>query len=315
MKDLKNNIQKNNMKKLVLSVTLGMFCYCTNNAMEKPIKIDDVLMTMLEGQINIFNAKKGIQEHKPKIYSTIKDEDGKVKKGKLLEFIKNQFTAEEQKEAEFENRIRRIEQYFHLKEKNDNDECTEKTLTERFWIVDENENEKINKVEEIKQYFVAIHNAESSIDDAFKEYYKAKKGVEGGGEGVIDNMVMKEIIKECCGGEIEENLNTKFLENLKQLYDNANIEGDKEPIIRTIKKRITLKNKITEEDFISFLKQKIKIEEKKEEEKKDSPKVTNQQKKKKKKIPQKMANQQKKGVLVVMIVVEMNENQRFKTKN
>ena len=33
MKDLKENIQKNNMKKLVLSVILGMFCYCTNNAM------------------------------------------------------------------------------------------------------------------------------------------------------------------------------------------------------------------------------------------------------------------------------------------
>ena len=30
-----------------------MFCYCTNNAAEKPIKIDDVLMTMLEGQMDI----------------------------------------------------------------------------------------------------------------------------------------------------------------------------------------------------------------------------------------------------------------------
>ena len=53
MKELKENIKKNNMKKLVLSVTLGMFCYCANNAMKKKIEIDDVLMTMLKGQTNI----------------------------------------------------------------------------------------------------------------------------------------------------------------------------------------------------------------------------------------------------------------------
>ena len=41
MKDLKKNIQKNNMKKLLLSAVLGMFCYCTNNAAEitQPLKV------------------------------------------------------------------------------------------------------------------------------------------------------------------------------------------------------------------------------------------------------------------------------------
>ena len=275
IKDLKENIKKNNMKKLVISVVLGMFCYCTNNAMKKQIKIDDVLMTMLEGQINIFNAKNEIGKHKKKIYSTIKNEDGKVKKGKLLEFIKNQFTEEEQKDAEFENKIRRIEQYFHLEEKGKEAECTKDNLTERFWVDNENKNEKINKVEdEIKQYFVAIYNAESGIDEAFKEYYEAKKAEKKDVEDVED-VVIEEIMEECCGKAIGEDLHTKFLKKLEYLCGKD--YPNKEVILATIRKRITLKNKITKEDFKSFLKQKIGIEEKKEvepkeEEKKDSPK-------------------------------------------
>ena len=35
MEDLKENIQKKNMKKLVLFTSLGMFCYCLNNGMEE----------------------------------------------------------------------------------------------------------------------------------------------------------------------------------------------------------------------------------------------------------------------------------------
>ena len=79
MKDLKENIQKNNIKKLVLSVALGMFCYCINNAMEhneeekqEEITIYEVLMTMLEGQNNINEAKKAFKKQEPRIYSTIK---------------------------------------------------------------------------------------------------------------------------------------------------------------------------------------------------------------------------------------------------
>ena len=278
MKDLKGNIQKNNMKKLVISAFLGMFCYCSNNAMKKQIKIDDVLMTMLEGQINIFNAKNEIGKHKKKIYSTIKNEDGKVKKGKLLEFIKNQFTEEEQKETEFENKIRRIEQYFHLEEKGKEAECTKDNLTERFWVDNENKNEKINKVEdEIKQYFVAIYNAESGIDEAFKEYYEAKKAEKKDVENVED-VVIEEIMEECLGNTKTNNIQKDFLANLGKLYDefgkiyDEDFNGNKKATLATIRKRITLKNKITKEDFKSFLKQKIGIEEKKEVEPKEEEK-------------------------------------------
>ena len=268
------------MKKLVLSAVFGMFCYCTNNAMKKQIKIDDVLITMLVGQINISNAKNEIGKHKKKIYSTIKNEDGKVKKGKLLEFIKNQFTEEEQKEAEFENKIRRIEQYFHLEEKGKEAECTKDNLTERFWVVpkNKNENEKINKVEgEIKQYFVAIYNAESGIDEAFKEYYEAKKAEKKDVEDVED-VVIEEIMEECLGNTKTNNIQKDFLANLGKLYDefgkiyDEDFNGNKEATLATIRKRITLKNKITKEDFKSFLKQKIGIEEKKEVEPKEEEK-------------------------------------------
>ena len=74
MKDLKENIQRNNIKKIVLSVVLGMFCYCTNNAMEEngeegqQIKeIIDVLGNMIVNQVYIFNAKEAIKEKEKKI--------------------------------------------------------------------------------------------------------------------------------------------------------------------------------------------------------------------------------------------------------
>ena len=151
-------------------------------------------------------------------------------------------------------------------EKGEEEECTEKNLTERFWVITKDENEKIKEVnEEINQYFVTIDNVESSIDDAFKEYYAKVKGE---GEGMID-MVIKEIIKECCGKENGENLHLKFLANLEKLCDNdENLKENKKTILPTIKKRITLNNKITEGDLKSFIKQKIGIKEKKEEKKK-----------------------------------------------
>ena len=73
MKDLKENIKKNNMKILAISMALCMLCCCANNAMKKPIEINEVLMTMLEGQNNINEAKKAFKKQEPRIYSTIKD--------------------------------------------------------------------------------------------------------------------------------------------------------------------------------------------------------------------------------------------------
>ena len=274
MKELKENIKKNNMKKLVLSVTLGMFCYCANNAMKKKIEIDDVLMTMLEGQNNINEAKKAFKKQEPRIYSTIKDEEEKVKKGELLNFIKSQLA---QKGDQLKKVMKIIEKYFHLEEQEEDYECTEDNLTEIFWVEneDENENEKINKVvKEINQYFVAIHNAESSIDGAFKEYYEEKKAGKGDVENVenvenVEDVVIKEIMNDCCGDEKEGDIVTKFIGNLKKMDFEGIAKEAKDPALAIIEKRITLsKEKETrEKDFISFLKQKIGEEGKKEEKK------------------------------------------------
>ena len=88
MKDLKENIQKNNMKKLVLSAVLGMLCYCTNNAMDPQenenqeddqIYIEEILGGMLLGQEKIKNKKKKItEEEKKNIYATIEGEQGGI---------------------------------------------------------------------------------------------------------------------------------------------------------------------------------------------------------------------------------------------
>jgi len=105
MKDLKENIQKNNIKKLVLSVVLGMFCYCINNAMEKENDenetINNILIEMLQRQTEINKAKEEIKDYGKKIYAQI-NEDGKVTKGKVIEFIRNQYTLieEEKKKKE-----------------------------------------------------------------------------------------------------------------------------------------------------------------------------------------------------------------------
>ena len=120
MKELKENIKKNNMKKLILSAVLGMFCYCTNNATEQEEKkeepqiknIIDVLGNMILDQVDIFNAKEAIKEKGKKIYTTIKDKSGKVTKENLLKFIKKQF--EVVSEDLFAKGIDYLEQYFHL---------------------------------------------------------------------------------------------------------------------------------------------------------------------------------------------------------
>ena len=79
------------MKKLVLSAVLGVFCYCTNNAAKNPIDINKVLTIMLKGQLSILIAKDEMKKYEAKIYSKIKEENGKVTKYKLYSFIETQF--------------------------------------------------------------------------------------------------------------------------------------------------------------------------------------------------------------------------------
>ena len=270
IKDLKRNIQKNNMKKLVLSAVLGMFCYYTNNAMEKPIKIDDVLMTMLEGQVEINKAREEIKDCGKKIYVEIKEEDGKVKKGKVLNFITSHFTQDEQKEKGFPDDITKIEQYFHLEEKEENYECSAENLTEIFWTVPEAEEEKQEAItkdekEPIKKYFNTIIEWENKLSTVFNSYYNEKKNQK---EETIDEDILKEIMKDLCGEEEGDRV-SNLIEKLRKMWTNAT-EEDKTSILAIIKRRITLSNKTGQEekDFISFLKQKIGIKEKKEEEKK-----------------------------------------------
>ena len=256
------------MKKLVLSAALGMFCYCTNNAMIKKIDINEVLNNILLGYNYIVKTRKTIQGEEEKIYATIKDNEGKVKKGQVLQFITKQFTKEEQNEKEFQDGINNIKKYFHLEDKKNDDECTKDNLTEIFW--DEKQKEETQKIDEgnelIREYFKAIMGVESRISMCFKKYYeeeKAKKGKEKTKEEIIE-----EIMNECCKGEGEGVLPANFLINLEKLCEEEEskklIEDRKDDVLATIKRRITLENTITKENLKAFIKQKIGIEEKKE---------------------------------------------------
>ena len=283
IKDLKENIKKNNMKKLVISVVLGMFCYCTNNAMkeeeEQQIGIDniiDVLGNMILGQVKIFNAKEAIKEKGKKIYTTIKKGNEKVTKGNLLNFIKEQFKAET--EELFTEGIGFLEQYFHLEKINENEECTKDNLTEIFWEEKEG-GEAIDGVEnDITVYLVNIATSEDIIHKCFQEYYEVKKA-EKTKEGEVENvedMIIEEITNECCEGDKESKIHAKFLANLEKICEykelKEQIKDKKNDILKAIQRRITLDKEITKETLKSFIEQKIGIEEKKEEEKKDSPK-------------------------------------------
>ena len=290
MKDLKENIKKNNMKKLVLSAVLGMFCYCTNKAMdpnvevpkpeEKKIKeIDNILINMLIAQNNILRFKKIIENVGGKIYSTIKEDDGTVKKGKVLEFIKNQFTNKDKEQKSFDDDIKKIEQYFHLEGKNDDYECTKNNLTEIFWgEVEEKNDILIEDGINIGNYFNKIIDTENKTSEAFKKYYEAKKEEN---KEAQDEEILKEIMKDCCGDEKKGyDIVTNFLLNLGKLCKKNNIKNNEGKTFAAIKRRITLSSNTAkeEEDFISFLKQKIGIEEKKEEEKKEEEKENKEQK-------------------------------------
>ena len=300
MKDLKENIQKNNMKKLVLSAVLGVFCYCTNNATEQEEEepqivienIIDVLGNMIEAQVNIFKAKEAIKEKGKNIYATIKDKNGKVTKESLLNFFKKQFAITD--EELFNLGIENLEQYFHLKGENDKYECTKDNLTEIFWEEKEG-GETIDGVEEdITDYLIQIASSEDIIYECFTRYYcikKAEKTKEGEVENVED-MIIEEITNECCEGDKESKIHARFLAKLEKLCEKEEklkellkeefkeqlkeyLKDKKEAIIEAIQRRITLDKEITKENLKSFIKQKIGIEEKKEnkpEEKKNFPK-------------------------------------------
>ena len=273
MKDLKENIKKNNMKKLMLSAVLGMFCYYTNNAMEKPIDINEVLNTILLCYNDIVKTRKAIKDVEGKIYATIKDNKGKVKKEQVLQFITNQLTEDEQNENEFQDNINKIKKYFHLEDKKDDDECTKDNLTEIFWDeAKKDETEKINEENDlIRNYFKAIKDDESRISIRFKKYYeekKTKKGKEKTKEEIIE-----EIMNECLGDTKTNNIQNDFLANLGKLYDelgktyneDEDFKGNKEATLETIKRRITPDGQITEEKLKAFIEQKIGIDEKKDE--------------------------------------------------
>ena len=272
IKDLKENIKKNNMKKLVLSVALGMFCYCTNNAMKKKeiIDINVVLTTILLGYNDIVKARKAIKDEEGKIYATIKDGEGKVRKGQVLQFITNQLTEIAKQDSNFKDNMKGVKKYFHLEDKKDEDECTEDNLTEIFWNEKQkDETQKIDGVNEvISKYFGTIKDAESIISRDFKKYYEEEKTKKGKVKNV-ENIVIEEIMQKCLGETKTKNIEDGFLANLGKIYDELgelygeDFKGNKKTTLETIKRRITLENTITEEKLKAFIKQKIG-EEKKE---------------------------------------------------
>ena len=227
MKDLKENIQKNNIKKLVLSVVLGMFCYCINNAMEKENDenetINNILIEMLQRQTEINKAKEEIKDYGKKIYAQI-NEDGKVTKGKVIEFIRNQYTLIEeekkkkenkeeegpQEEKDIEGDIKILEQYFHLENKEDKYECTEDNFTEIFWEVVDIKKENIEGINEIELekiigYFQTIIEAEKITSKDFQGYYDLKKKSKSQYEEIL-----KEIMKDCYCKEEEVGIKINF---------------------------------------------------------------------------------------------------------
>lgn len=295
IKNLKAYIQKNNMKILAISMALGMLCCCANNAMneggeeeeeEKPKEeenpeeegeitdIKKVLKTMLFDQMDIEIAISNILlDTREKIYSAIKKEEKKITKKNVLDFIKKQYTTDEQNQKGFDDNINKIKQYFHLEEKKEeNDECNEGKLTEIFWEkVEEGEAGEIgaaineDEKEQIKQYFNTIIKAENNLSTVFKSYYNAiKTQKEKANEAAKYEDILGEIMKKCCGEETKSDPVTNFIKNLRNLQEAKN-KNVKENILLKIKRRITLSDNVQEkeQDFKSFIKQKI-VEEKKE---------------------------------------------------
>ena len=223
---------------------------------------------------------KILLDTRKKIYHKIKEE-GTVIKKKVSDFIQEQIVSEGKNDAMLQNDMKILKQYFHLEEiKKDNDECNEGNLTEIFWEkVEEGEAGEIgaaineDEKEQIKQYFNTIIKAENNLSTVFKSYYNAiKTQKEKANEAAKYEDIVGEIMKKCCGEETKSDPVTNFIKNLRNLWEAKN-KNVKENILLKIKRRITLSDNVQEkeQDFKSFIKQKI-VEEKKEEKKKDSQK-------------------------------------------
>ena len=278
MKDLKENIQKNNMIILAISAVLGIFCYCTNNAMKKKIDIDDVLTTIVESQIKINEAKEAIKPYEKKICYQM-NKGKKIKKGDVIDFINSKFLISVTTTVDdYLEDIKIFEQYFHLETKKKEDECTKDNLTEIFWenleTIHEEDKKEIDAggVQKIKTYVQTIIDAEKAISEDFKTYYEAKKEAkkEEAHEDAKYEDILEEIKKDCCCTDDPGSTVTKFLKILGQLCLDKSLDNVGEKITVKIKRRITLFNDTAkeEEDFMYFLKQKIgeeKVEEKKKE--------------------------------------------------
>ena len=105
---------------------------------------------MIGGQTMILKEKLKMLDQSKKIYSTIKDEHGKVTKKNVLDFIQNQISTKDKTDEELKDDIKKIEQYFHLEEiKGDNDECNEGNLTEIFWNNEAEGEEGEKKIENV----------------------------------------------------------------------------------------------------------------------------------------------------------------------
>jgi hypothetical protein len=113
MENLKENIQKKNIKKLMLFISLGMFCYCSNNAstltkatQDVPIKEDQAMLSdklkqktkeQSEEKKRVID-KKEIKKRERKI-ERYKGETKKLK-GEIIENLKKEEEINVQKEQE-----------------------------------------------------------------------------------------------------------------------------------------------------------------------------------------------------------------------
>ena len=97
MKNLKENIQKNNMKILAISAVLGMFCYCANNAAENNEEEEEGNPEEEEGNPEEEEGNPEEEEGNPE------EEEGNPEEGNPEEEEENPEEEEENPEEEEEN--------------------------------------------------------------------------------------------------------------------------------------------------------------------------------------------------------------------
>ena len=242
MKDLKENIQKNNMKKLVLSAVLGMLCYCTNNAMDPQenenqeddqIYIEEILGGMLLGQAKISYEKKKItEEEKKNIYATIKGEQGGINIKKLVDFIKFQIGIKEKKDIEI------IKNYFNIKKFKDDNDCFMEVFTDIFWDHNGKDGSVVKeKVDHISNYLREIIKQEK----LWSKFSYDKFSYE-----FIENKYNKLIENNKINPK-----NTKKVEVIEKITQGANkILGDKQDqFVTNFKKQLSMNIKQTIEEY------------------------------------------------------------------